>query len=68
MAGAISSIMTVVQWLQIIFVYGTLAAMFLMLHKVSKEVADIKRALADMEERLLLAMLPKEKPERAERL
>jgi len=68
MAGAISGLMTVVQFLQIIFVYGMLAAILLMLFKVSKEVADLKRALTDTEERLLLAMLPKEKPERAERL
>ena len=69
MGAAISGLMTVVQFLQIIFVYGMLAAMLLMLYKVSKEVADIKRSLADMEERLLLAMLPREaKPDRAERL
>ena len=69
MGGVISGLMTVVQFLQIIFVYGMLAAMLLMLYKVSKEVADIKRSLADMEERLLLAMLPREaKPDRAERL
>jgi len=68
MAGAISGLMTVVQFLQIIFVYGMLAAILLMLFKVSKEVADLKRALTDTEERLLLAMLPKEKAERTERL
>jgi len=69
MGGVISGLMSVVQFLQIIFVYGMLAAMLLLLYKVSKEVADIKRSLTDMEERLLLAMLPKEaKAERAERL
>jgi uncharacterized membrane protein YqhA len=69
MGGVISGLMSVVQFLQIIFVYGMLAAMLLMLYKVSKEVADIKRSLADMEERILLALLPKEaKPERAEGL
>lgn len=69
MAGAMSGLMTVVQFLQVIFVYGMLAAMLLMLYKISKELADVKRALADMEERLVLAMLPKEaKADRAERL
>jgi uncharacterized membrane protein YqhA len=69
MAGAMSGLMTVVQFLQVIFVYGMLAAMLLLLYKVSKELADVKRSLTDMEERLLLAMLPKEaKPDRAERL
>ena len=69
MAGAMSGLMTVVQFLQVIFVYGMLAAMLLMLYKVSKELRDLKRSLADMEERLLLAMLPREaKPDRAERL
>ncbi|HXN49751.1 MAG TPA: hypothetical protein VN893_24070 [Bryobacteraceae bacterium] len=69
MAGAISGVMAFVQILQVIFVYGMLAVMLLMLYKVSKEVADLKRALTDMEERLLLAMLPKEaKADRAERL
>ena len=69
MAGAMSGLMTVVQFLQVIFVYGMLAAMLLMTYKVTKELADLKRALADMEERLLLAMLPKEaKTDRAERL
>ena len=69
MAGAISGVMAFVQILQVIFVYGMLAVMLLMLYKVSKEVADLKRSLTEMEERLLLAMLPKEaKADRAERL
>ncbi len=66
MAGFIGGVM---QILQIVFVYGVLTALFLLLYKVSKEVADIKRALAETEERLLLAMLPKEaKADRTERL
>ncbi len=69
MAGVMSSVMTIMQFLQILFVYGMLAAMLLMLYKVSKEVADLKRSLADMEEHILLALLPKEaKADRAERL
>jgi hypothetical protein len=61
--------MTVVGILQVLFVYGILAAILLMVHRVSKEMGDLKRSLTDMEERILLAMLPKEaKPDRAERL
>ena len=68
MGGVMSSLMTVVQFLQVLFVYGLLAAMFLMLYKVSKELGDLKRSLADMEERIMLALLPREaKPDRAER-
>ena len=69
MAGAMSGLMTVLGFLQVLFVYGILAAILLMVHRVSKEVGDLKRSLADMEERLVLAMLPREaKPDRAERL
>ncbi len=69
MAGAMSGLMTIVQFLQVIFVYAMLAAMLLMLYKVSKEVGDLKRSLADMEERIMLALLPREaKTDRAERL
>ena len=69
MAGAVSSLMTVVGILQVLFVYGILAAILLMVYRVSKEVGDLKRSLTDMEERILIAMLPKEaKPDRAERL
>jgi len=61
--------MTVVGILQVLFVYGILAAILLMVYRVSKEVGDLKRSLTDMEERILIAMLPKEaKPDRAERL
>ena len=69
MAGAMSGLMTIVQFLQVIFFYGILAIILLMVYRLSKELAGIKRSLADMEERLMLAMLPKEaKPDRTERL
>ena len=69
MAGALSGLMTVVQFLQVLFFYGIMAAILLMVYRVSKELGDVKRSLADMEERLMLAMLPREaKPDRAERL
>ena len=69
MSGALSVLMTVVQFLQVLFFYGIMAAILLMVYRVSKELGDVKRSLADMEERLMLAMLPREaKPDRAERL
>jgi hypothetical protein len=69
MAGAVSGLMTLLQFLQVLFFYGLLAVILLMVYRLGKELGDIKRLLADMEERLLLAMLPKEaKPDRTERL
>jgi hypothetical protein len=69
MAGALSGLFTVVQVLQVIFFYCILGAILLMLYKVSKELGDVKRTLADMEERIVLAMLPREaRPDKAERL
>jgi hypothetical protein len=48
------------QVVQIIFFYGIMAAILLMLYKVSKQLDDFKRSLADIEERIVLAMLPKQ--------
>jgi len=69
MAGAMSGLYRVIQFLQVLFFYGIMAAILLMLYKVSKELGDVKRTLADMEERMVLAMLPREaRPDKAERL
>lgn len=69
MSGAFSGLFKVIQFLQVVFFYGILAAILLMLYKVTKELGDVKRSLADMEERIVLAMLPREaRPDRADRL
>ena len=67
MASAMSGLYKVIEILQVVFFYGMLAVILLMLYKVSKELGDIKRALTDMEERIVLALLPREaKPDKAE--
>jgi hypothetical protein len=67
MGGALAGLHQIIQFLQILFFYGVLAIVLLMLYRVSKEVGDLKRSLADMEERILLAMLPRNaKPDNPE--
>ena len=69
MLGAMSGLFKVIQVLQMLLFYAILAVIILMLYKVTKEVGDLKRSLTDMEERIMLALLPREaKPDKAERM
>jgi Ca2+/Na+ antiporter len=69
MLGAMSGLFKVIQFLQMLLFYAILAVIILMLYKVTKEVGDLKRSLTDMEERIMLALLPREaKPDKAERM
>ncbi|HEY1207373.1 MAG: hypothetical protein ABSH46_15895 [Bryobacteraceae bacterium] len=64
-----SGLFKVIQFLQMLLFYAILAVIILMLYKVTKEVGDLKRSLTDMEERIMLALLPREaKPDKAERM
>jgi len=69
MLGAMSGLFKVIQFLQMLLFYAILAVIILMLYKVTKEVGDLRRSLTDMEERIMLALLPREaKPDKAERM
>jgi hypothetical protein len=43
-----------------LFFYVVMAALFLMVRKTSKDVADLKRLIADLQETITLQNLPKE--------
>jgi hypothetical protein len=66
MGGAMSGLFRVIQVLAAVCFYGVLGAIAFMLYRVSKDLADFKRSLTDMEERIMLALLPREaRPDKA---
>ena len=67
MGAAMDGMAALIRILSALLFYGMIAVILLMLYKITKEVADIKRAIADLQESVMMAMLPKEKPERAEK-
>jgi hypothetical protein len=51
--------------LQVLVFYGMMAVIMVLLYRVSNGLADLKRTIQDMEERIVLAQLPrKTDPER----
>ncbi len=59
MTGAISGLVSVIHFLQVLFVYGVMSLILLMLYRVSKEVGEVKRSLIDLREAIALAQLPR---------
>jgi hypothetical protein len=60
MGAAFSGLIWVVQILQVFCLYGMLAAIAYMLYKMWKEIGDIKRSIADLQETITLMRLPRE--------
>ncbi len=71
MASAMSGLFRLMQFFQVVLIfsaYGVLGVAAVMLYRVSRELAEVRRTLTDMEERIVLALLPREeKPDKAER-
>lgn len=56
--SALSSLGTIVQALSVLFFYGMMGLVVVMLYRVSKDVTDLKRTMMDLQESVALAQLP----------
>lgn len=59
MAGAMSGLFKLMQLLQVVFFYGVLGVIVIMLYRVSKELGEIKRSIVDLQEHVALAQIPR---------
>jgi len=69
MGEAMTTLGNVLRILSALVFYGMMAAIILMLYRLSKDVSEVKRSIIDLRETITLAQLPREaKPDRAEHL
>jgi hypothetical protein len=59
----------VLSYLTMIFFYGVMLTVILMMRKVSKDMVDVKQSILDLQQTITLMQLPREKDrDKAERL
>ena len=69
MNGAMATLSGLIGILSMLFFYGMMGIVILLLYRLQKDMADVKRSIFDLQETVALAQLPREpRPDRPDAL
>jgi hypothetical protein len=60
MGAMVGGVVKLIQFLQVVFFYGMMAAVIYMLYKLQKEIGEVKNSITELHETVALLRLPRE--------